>query len=511
MAEDGAIAELPETLPPFDKKNFSSIRSTTSCQGFEGEIDEDQLGSLPVLGRGSSRLAKDGVGSRLKSITVPDELDRSSGAEPEFGRRLSGLSTGSYVSVHGSEQGSEPGSEPGSDMAEQGELDQFQPVDREGSNRADSYHNAIPEIHPSPQPPPPKGQGRPMSYTDAQATAPTPSLTVENTNATPVPPTASALRARAMSQPETAATSSPTDGADHHTSKFETTGRSASLSLGATPSAAKEKKKRRFKFKNMFKPWKWKRKKPAAKIELVAAQIERRISFRPPRDVLIAKGIAKPEDISEDATVLTPDSLNPSPTPGADPSTTGFAIKVVDDDAGEVENWQQLDVPVDNKFKLRQDSLGGKLARRPDHGSLRAKNIIRENKPQEAKFDLVSKLERRLSSRGSKKDLADRNIIRSESAAEAAERRKSLRGILQRRLSRRMSAKELRKKGVLKFHEFVDVYDAAAADDYDRKAEKPWTKLTNADKIAIKRELNEFKRDEMPVHTESEKYTRFHK
>ena len=74
-----------------------------------------------------------------------------------------------------------------------------------------------------------------------------------------------------------------------------------------------------------------------------------------------------------------------------------------------------------------------------------------------------------------------------------------------------MSAKELRKKGVLKFHEFVDVYDAANADDYDRKAEKPWTKLTNADKIAIKRELNEFKRDEMPVHTESEKYTRFHK
>lgn len=496
MAEDGEIAELPDPLPPFNKKNFSSTRSTTSCQGFEGEIDEDQLGSLPVLGRGSSRLAKDGVGNRLASVTVPDELDRSSGAEPEIDRRLSGVSTGSYVSV----VGSEPGSEPGSDMAEQGELDQFQPVDRDGGNRADSYHNAIPETKPSPQFSPPKGQGRPMSYTDAQATAPAPSLTVEDTDATPVPPTTSALRARAMS--EAAATSSSTDGADHHTSKFATTGRSASLSLGALPSAAKEKKKRRFKFKNMFKPWKWKRKKPAAKIELVAAQIERRISFRPPRDVLIAKGIAKPEDIAEDATVLTPDdSPNPSPTP---------TIKVADDEAGEVEN-RQLDVPVDNKFKLRKDSLGGKLARRLDRGSLREKNIIPENKAPEAKFDLVSKLERRLSSRGSKKDLADRNIIRSETAAEAAARRKSLRGILQRRLSKRMSAKELRKKGVLKFHEFVDVYDAANADDYDRKAEKPWTKLTNADKIAIKRELNEFKRDEMPVHTESEKYTRFHK
>ena len=148
----------------------------------------------------------------------------------------------SYVSVHGSEHGSEPGS----DTAEQ-----FKPVDREGSSRADSYHNAIPETNPSPQPPPPKGESRPMSYIDAQATAPAPSLTVEDTDATPVPPTASALRARAMSQPETAATSSSTDGADHRTSKFETTGRSASLSLGAIPSAAKEKKKRRFKFKNM--------------------------------------------------------------------------------------------------------------------------------------------------------------------------------------------------------------------------------------------------------------------
>lgn len=492
--------------------------ATTNNPGFDGEIDEDQLGSLPVLaGRGSSRLAKDGKGHRLPSLTQNDELDltRSAGsdsADPGSDRRMSGASTGSYVSVHGSEPGSDGSSE-------QGERDRFEPT-VDGSNRAVSYHNAVPDL-PKERPesyhsaipecpesyesavPEPKSF-RPMSYIESQATPTAPQASVEDTDATPEPPTASALRARAMS--DTAALSSSND----HLSKFATTGRAASLSLGAVPSA-KEKKKRRFKFKNMFKPWKWKRKKPAAKIEMVASQIERRISFRPPRDELIAKGIARPEDIAEGATVLTPDSPSPSPTPAGGPAvTTSFSIMVDDDEGGEVEK-QQLDVPVDNKFAKRKDSLGGKLARRLDRGSLREKNIIPAENSPNAKLDIVSKLERRLSTRGSKKDLSDRNIIRSETAAQAMARRKSLRGILQRRLSQRMSLKDLKKKGVLKFHEFVDVYDAANADDYDRKADKPWTKLTNADKIAIKRELNEFKREEMPVHSESEKYTRFHK
>jgi hypothetical protein len=48
----------------------------------------------------------------------------------------------------------------------------------------------------------------------------------------------------------------------------------------------------------------------------------------------------------------------------------------------------------------------------------------------------------------------------------------------------------------------VDIYDI---DHYDRRADKPWTKLTPMDKAQIRKELNEFKEYEMPVHEESKK------
>ena len=40
---------------------------------------------------------------------------------------------------------------------------------------------------------------------------------------------------------------------------------------------------------------------------------------------------------------------------------------------------------------------------------------------------------------------------------------------------------------------------------------RPWCHLTTPDKIAIKNELNDFKANEMAVHAESRKHTRFHK
>ena len=47
------------------------------------------------------------------------------------------------------------------------------------------------------------------------------------------------------------------------------------------------------------------------------------------------------------------------------------------------------------------------------------------------------------------------------------------------------------------------------AEAYDRRAEKPWTRLTPQDKAAIRKELNEFKSTEMEVHQESKQYTRY--
>lgn len=46
------------------------------------------------------------------------------------------------------------------------------------------------------------------------------------------------------------------------------------------------------------------------------------------------------------------------------------------------------------------------------------------------------------------------------------------------------------------------------AHEYDRRADKPWTRLTPKDKAAIRKELNEFKSSEMAVHEESRHLTR---
>lgn len=63
---------------------------------------------------------------------------------------------------------------------------------------------------------------------------------------------------------------------------------------------------------------------------------------------------------------------------------------------------------------------------------------------------------------------------------------------------------------VCSWDEYCQVTETFSEADYDRTCEKPWTCLTTADKIAIKRELNTFKRDEMDVHPASEHMTRFH-
>lgn len=49
------------------------------------------------------------------------------------------------------------------------------------------------------------------------------------------------------------------------------------------------------------------------------------------------------------------------------------------------------------------------------------------------------------------------------------------------------------------------------AHDYDRRADKPWTRLTPRDKAAIRRELNEFKSSEMAVHEDSKHLTRYNR
>ena len=49
------------------------------------------------------------------------------------------------------------------------------------------------------------------------------------------------------------------------------------------------------------------------------------------------------------------------------------------------------------------------------------------------------------------------------------------------------------------------------AEMYNRKGDKPWTRLTQSEKALIRKELNDYKLTEMAVHVDSRVYTRFHR
>uniref|UniRef100_A0A8C0JJT7 Phosphatase and actin regulator n=1 Tax=Canis lupus dingo TaxID=286419 RepID=A0A8C0JJT7_CANLU len=121
---------------------------------------------------------------------------------------------------------------------------------------------------------------------------------------------------------------------------------------------------------------------------------------------------------------------------------------------------------------------------------------------------LASKIRRRdtlaikLGNRPSKKELEDKNILQRTSEEERQEIRQQIGTKL---LSLRPTVAELQARRILRFNEYVEVTDSP---DYDRRADKPWARLTPADKAAIRKELNEFKSTEMEVHEESRQFTR---
>ncbi|XP_068591256.1 phosphatase and actin regulator 4B isoform X3 [Cebidichthys violaceus] len=117
-------------------------------------------------------------------------------------------------------------------------------------------------------------------------------------------------------------------------------------------------------------------------------------------------------------------------------------------------------------------------------------------------------LTRRLSQRPTAEELEQRNILQPRNQSDRQAEVREIKRRLTRKLSQRPTVAELQARKILRFHEYVEVTDAQ---DYDRRAEKPWTKLTPADKAAIRKELNDYKSTEMEVHEESRIYTRFHR
>eukprot|EP00041_Stephanoeca_diplocostata_P033695 m.1119356 g.1119356 ORF g.1119356 m.1119356 type:complete len:575 (-) comp24390_c0_seq2:2011-3735(-) len=264
-----------------------------------------------------------------------------------------------------------------------------------------------------------------------------------------------------------------------------------SISVEDQESAAKSRsdsignsKIRKRRWTNVFKPWKWRRKRPSAKIATTAQALERRISQRPTRDQVLATGIVKETDVHEAATVLPPGERSATgESDGGDAASGVKKMSIVVDDNGNVEDEQEFVVSARGLGRI---------------GSVKGSAVQKQ-------------LERRISLRSNKDELAQKNIFREETEEEASERKASLKAILKRRLSQRTSVKELKEKKILQFDQYVDVFQTYTGGEYYRGGPRPWTRLTTADKIRIKKELNDFKHDEMDVHPDSAKFTRFHK
>lgn len=161
---------------------------------------------------------------------------------------------------------------------------------------------------------------------------------------------------------------------------------------------------------------------------------------------------------------------------------------------------------------LRKDSLAIKLSNRPSKRELEEKNILpmqTDEERLESRQQIGTKLTRRLSQRPTAEELEQRNILKPRNEQEEMEEKREIKRRLTRKLSQRPTVEELRQAKILiRFSDYVEVSDAQ---DYDRRADKPWTRLTAADKAAIRKELNDFKSNEMEVHESSRHLTRFHR
>lgn len=188
-----------------------------------------------------------------------------------------------------------------------------------------------------------------------------------------------------------------------------------------------------------------------------------------------------------------------------------------DDDEDEEDFSDDSDQPtlfrddmVDVKLAKRE-SLSLKLSLRPDRQELINRNILKvhsDNEIHAAKDAISAKLIRRLSMRPTPEELVERNILKTQSPAEEKKQKEEKKRYLLRKLSFRPTVDELKEKKIIRFNDYIEV---TQAQDYDRRADKPWTRLTPKDKAAIRKELNEFKSQEMPVHEASRHLTRFHR
>ncbi|XP_070277469.1 phosphatase and actin regulator 3 isoform X3 [Myotis yumanensis] len=162
--------------------------------------------------------------------------------------------------------------------------------------------------------------------------------------------------------------------------------------------------------------------------------------------------------------------------------------------------------------KCKKELLAVRLRNRPSKQELEDRNIFprrTDEERQEIRQQIEMKLSKRLSQRPAVEELERRNILKQRNDQTEQEERREIKQRLTRKLNQRPTVDELRDRKILiRFSDYVEV---AKAQDYDRRADKPWTRLSAADKAAIRKELNEYKSNEMEVHASSKHLTRFHR
>ncbi|XP_058524410.1 phosphatase and actin regulator 2 isoform X3 [Ochotona princeps] len=207
-----------------------------------------------------------------------------------------------------------------------------------------------------------------------------------------------------------------------------------------------------------------------------------------------------------------PEDESPREYQANDSDSDGPILYTDDDDEEEDEDEDGSGESALASKIRRRDTLAIKLGNRPSKKELEDKNILQrtsEEERQEIRQQIGTKLVRRLSQRPTTEELEQRNILKPEkNEEEEQEAKMELKRRLSRKLSLRPTVAELQARRILRFNEYVEVTDSP---DYDRRADKPWARLTPADKAAIRKELNEFKSTEMEVHEESRQFTRFHR
>ncbi|XP_045152911.1 phosphatase and actin regulator 3 isoform X3 [Echinops telfairi] len=159
--------------------------------------------------------------------------------------------------------------------------------------------------------------------------------------------------------------------------------------------------------------------------------------------------------------------------------------------------------------KCKKELLAVKLRNRPSKQELEDRNVLprrTDEERQEIRQQIETKLAKRLSQRPAVEELERRNILKQRNDQTEQEERREIKQRLTRKLNQRPTVDELRDRKILiRFSDYVEV---AKAQDYDRRADKPWTRLSAADKAAIRKELNEYKSNEMEVHASSKHLTR---